>query len=115
MKQKYFYSHLIETSVVSLELGEMDLNPEERVHLISLVESQLHHVILDTVLSELSEEDKKIFLQHLSLDNHDKIWGHLKGRIENIEEKIKKAAEELKKELHQDIRASLKESKRLKK
>lgn len=115
MKQKYFYSHIIETSIISLELGKMDLAPSERVHLVSLVESQLHHVILDIVLSELSEEDKKIFLQHLSLDNHDKIWEHLKNRIENIEEKIKKAAEELKKELHKDIMASLKESKRVKK
>lgn len=115
MKQKYFYSHIVETSVVSLELGEMDLNPEERVHLISLVESQLHHIILDTVLSELSEEDKKIFLQHLSLDNHDKIWEHLKSKIESIEDKIKKVAEELKKELHKDIMASLKEAKRSKK
>lgn len=115
MKQKYFYSHIVETSIISLELGEMDLAPSERVHLVSLVESQLHHAILDIVLSELSEEDKKIFLQHLSLDNHDKIWGHLKSKIKNIEDKIKKAAEELKKELHQDIKASLKASKRLKK
>lgn len=115
MKQKYFYSHIVETSIISLELGKMDLAPSERVHLVSLVESQLHHAILDIVLSELSEEDKKIFLQHLSLDNHDKIWGHLKSKIKNIEEKIKKAAEELKRELHQDIRLSLKEEKRLKK
>lgn len=115
MKQKYFYSHIVETSIISLELGEMDLASSERAHLVSLVESQLHHAILDTILSELSEEDKKTFLKHLSLDNHDKIWGHLKSRIENIEDKIKKAAEELKKELHKDIMTSLKESKRLKK
>lgn len=115
MKQKYFYSHIVETSIISLELGEMDLASSERVHLVSLVESQLHHAILDTVLSELSEEDKKIFLQHLSLDNHDKIWEHLKSKIENIKEKIKKVAEELKKELRKDIMASLKEAKRSKK
>lgn len=101
---KYFYSHLIETSTLSLELAEMDLTREERIHLISLVESQLHHTVLDAVLSELSEEDKKVFLKHLTLDDHDKIWGLLTSKVENIEEKIKKAAENLKKELHKDIK-----------
>ncbi|MBI3069833.1 MAG: hypothetical protein HYY87_00830 [Candidatus Levybacteria bacterium] len=115
MKQKYFYSHIVETSIISLELGEIDLAPSERVHLVSLVESQLHHAILDTILSELSEGDKKKFLGHLTFDDHDKIWVHLKGKIENIEEKIKRVAEELKKELHKDIMASLKEAKKSKK
>ncbi|MBI2074370.1 MAG: hypothetical protein HYT83_00860 [Candidatus Levybacteria bacterium] len=104
MKRKHFYSHLVETSVISLELGDMNLSQDERVELVSLAESQLHHVITDTILSELSEEDKLVFLQHLHSDQHDKIWELLNEKIENIEEKIKKSAEELKKELHKDIR-----------
>ncbi len=104
MKKKYFYSHLIETSTLSLELGEIELSPEERVHLISLVDSQMHHTILDTVLSELSEHDKKIFLHFLSIDDQTKIWEHLNKKVGNIEEKIKKAVEVLKKELHKDIK-----------
>ncbi len=100
---KHFYSHLIETSHISLELGDMDLSQEERVHLISLVESNLHHTILDAVLSELSEEDKKIFLHHAAHDKHEKTWELLNEKVDNIEEKIKKAAKALKKELHEDI------------
>lgn len=103
MGKKYFYSHLIETSTLSLELGDIELLPEERVHLISLVDSQLHHTILDTVLSELSEDDKKIFLHFLAIDDQAKIWEHLNKKVNNIEEKIKKAVEDLKKELHKDI------------
>ncbi len=100
---KHFYSHIIETSSISLELGNMDLSKDERIHLISLMEATMHNVILDVILSELSEEDKKIFLTHLSTNNHDKIWEHLKKKINNIEEKIRKAAEELKDELYKDI------------
>jgi len=102
--QKYFYSNLIDTTSITLELAEMDLTQEERVHLVSLVESNIHHAILDIVLSELSEEDKKEFLNHLTSDNHDKVWELLNSKVEHIEDKIKVAAQELKKELHKDIR-----------
>lgn len=104
MNKKHFYSHIIETSLVSLELGDMNLTNKERIHLISLVDSQLHQTVIETILSELKEEDKKIFLHHLLFDNHDKIWELLNRRVENIEEKIKKAAEDLKKELHKEIK-----------
>ena len=108
---KHFYSHIIETSTLTLELGEMDLSKEERRHLIDLAENNIHHAILDAILSELSEENKKIFLSHLAAEDHDKVWKHLRKNIDNIEEKIKKTAEDLKKELHKDI----KEAKKIKK
>lgn len=101
---RHFYSHIIETSTLSIELGEMDLSKEERRHLIELAENNIHHAILDAILSELSEENKKIFLSHLASEQHDKIWQHLRENIDNIEEKIKKTAEDLKKELHTDIK-----------
>ena len=102
--KKHFYSHIIDTSILSLELAEMNLTSAERIHLISLIDSNIHHTVLDLVLSELSESDKKIFLTHLAEKNHDKIWKLLKEKTKNIEEKIKKAAEYLKKELHKDIK-----------
>ena len=101
---KHFYSHIIETATLSIELGEMDLSKEERRHLIELAENNIHHAILDTILSELSEENKRVFLSHLTSDDHDKIWDHLRKNIKNIEKKIKKTAEDLKKELHKDIK-----------
>src|SRR5258708_21254412 len=103
-KGKHFYSHLVDTSTISLEIGNMELKKEERVHLLSLAESNIHHAIMDAILSELNEEDKKKFIEHLNIDNHDEIWKLLTGKIDNVEEKIKKAAEDLKKELHKDIK-----------
>jgi hypothetical protein len=62
MQKKQFYSHIVETSSISLTLADMELTSDERKELIGLVELNLHKTILDLVLSELSEEDKKQFL-----------------------------------------------------
>ena len=106
--KKYFYTHIIDTSTLSLELGDMDLTPKERMHLISLIDSNIHHEVLDLILSELNPMDKKTFLMHLASEDHDKVWKFLNEKVENIEEKIKKAADELKKELHKDIKEAKK-------
>lgn len=105
-----FYSHIIETSTISLALGEMDLSQDERKHLIALVDENLHHAILDAVLSELSEKDKKEFMELLAENEEDneKVWKMLSERIDHIEDKIKKTAEDLKTELHKDIEESKK-------
>lgn len=101
---KYFYSHLIEIDSIILELDKMNLNEEEKLHLAQVVDSTIHHTILDALLSELSESDKKVFIKHLNSGNHDRIWEFLNDKIEGLEDKIKKAAEDLKKELHRDLR-----------
>jgi len=103
MSKGHFYEQVIETSQISLELGSMSLSGEERRELTVLVSKNIHAVVLDTVLSELSGEDKKTFLRNLSENNHEKIWQHLKIKINKIEEKIKKSVEETKKELLEDI------------
>lgn len=108
----HFYSHIVETSSVSLALGEMELTKDERRHLVSLVEENLHHAILESVLSELSEKDKQEFLVLLATDEHDKIWKLLKDRVDHIEDKIRQTAEDLKKELHKDIEDSHKINKK---
>lgn len=101
--KKRFYSHIIELDSIIVRLDDLGLSNEERLHLLTLIESNLDHVILDAILSELNEEEKKLFLKAVASENHDEIWKLLKKRVENIEQKIIKAAEDLKKELHQDL------------
>lgn len=105
---KYFYSHLIEIESIVLELDQLDLSKEQKVHLANLVDSSLHHTILDAVLSELTPEDKKVFLNYLKVGEHSQIWQFLNSKIEQVEEKIKKAAEDLKLELHKDLKEAKK-------
>jgi DNA-directed RNA polymerase sigma subunit (sigma70/sigma32) len=104
MKHKHFYTHLVENTDITLELAELDLTADERVHLLSLVEANIHTTVVDTILSELPEEEKKVFLKNLALDDHEKTLNHLKEKISGVEEKIKNSAANIKKELKENIR-----------
>src|SRR5476651_1490853 len=106
MQTKHFYTNLVETSDITLEIAQMDLTPDQRVHLISLMEANIHSVIVKKVLSELEHEDKKIFLKNIMQNDHNKTWEHLKNKSLGIEERIKLAIEALKKELLKDIKDS---------
>jgi hypothetical protein len=101
--KKHFYSHIIEIDSIFITLDLMDMKTEEREDLVTIVESSVHHVVIDTVLTQLSEEDKKMFLSHLVADKHDDIWTLLKEKTRSIEKKILKAVENFKKDIHKDI------------
>ncbi len=103
MKNKFFYSDLIKTTDISVKLTEINLSEDEKTHLISLVEANIHSTVIDTVLSELSKEDKKIFLQNLVSNDHEKTWEHLRSRIGKTEDKITKAIGKLKEDLIKDL------------
>lgn len=103
---KHFFSHLLEVDDLHAELENLEMTDEEKIHVIKLIDESIHHTILDAILSELSEDDKKAFLSHLDSDNHDKIWEFVNNKIDNIEDKIKKAAEDIKKELHHDLKST---------
>jgi len=93
-----------------MKIQELDASMDEKKHLEDLAEANLHHTILDTVLNELSEEDKRKFLEHVSTGEHEKLWEHLKEKVEDIEVKVKKTAASFTKELHKDIENAKKES-----
>jgi Neuraminidase (sialidase) len=103
MKGKHFYSHLIEIHEIYLSLTEMDLSDQERSHLVSLAEANIHATVINTVLPDLSEEDKKIFLKNLVSNNHEETWKHLLSKAQDIESKMHQSLKELKKELLKDI------------
>ena len=103
--KKHFYSHLVDDGALTLELEALELDKEEQEELQEMISANLHHAILEAILDELSEEDKIIFLQHMAHNNHDKVWEHLKVKIENIEDKIKATADSLMEELERDIQS----------
>ena len=103
MSKVLFYSHLIEMDSIIIELDKMDLSISEKKHLINLADKSLHNTILDTVLSELSESDKRAFVTKVTFEENEKIWEFLNNKIDKIEDKLIKVISDLKKELHQDI------------
>lgn len=104
MQKKHFFSHLVEFESIYLALEGMSLSVAEKERLVQIVDSSLRHVVMDAILSELAESDKRVFLKHVAMGDHEKIWEFLNGKVDNIEGKIKSAAEGLKKELHEDIK-----------
>lgn len=99
-----FYSHLIEINIVYAELDSVEMSKEEKARLKELIASNVHHLVIDTVLSNLSLENKKIFLKHLATDDHNEVWKHLTSNIKGIEGKIKKIGKEIKEEFIDDIK-----------
>lgn len=104
MSKTFFYSNLVEIESIIVELDKLDLSDEQKIHLASLIDSSLHHTVLDAILSELPSHDKRVFLAHLKENDHGKIWQFLNEKVDHIEDKIKKAAEDLKIELHKDLK-----------
>lgn len=103
-KTNYFYSHLIELDSIFAELENLELSGEEREELAELAHVQVHQAVVDRILSHLSDVDKKRFLELMILGEDEKIWEHLRDKVEKIDDKIKDAAKQIKVELKADIK-----------
>jgi hypothetical protein len=102
--KKHFFSHLVAVDELHIELDNLEMSDDQKEEVKKLLDESIYHTVLEAILMELSDEDKKIFLTHLLEDDHGKIWEFVNGKVENIEDKIVKAAEDIKKELHSDIK-----------
>jgi hypothetical protein len=101
--KKYFYSHIITIDTLTIHLDSLDLSKEEKEELIDLADEQLHHAIIDKILSELQEEDKRHVLSVMAQNDHDVTWKIITEKVPNAEEIVRKVAEELMGELKADI------------
>lgn len=101
---KKFYSHLIEIESLTIELESLDLEDHEKHQLAQLVDSNIHNVVMDTILSKLSEGDKRKFAEIVLTDDSKKIWDFLNEKTDGVEKDIKKAASDFKKKLHEDVK-----------
>ncbi|MEK7558730.1 MAG: hypothetical protein AAB521_00320 [Patescibacteria group bacterium] len=104
MKKKYFYSHLVNIKILIIELDSLSLSSSEKEELIELAHKNIHHEVMDTIASDLENEDKKKFLELVEEGEHEKVWLHIKEKTKNVEEKIKQAVDQIRKELIEDIK-----------
>lgn len=107
---KKFYSHLIEIETVTTELDSIDLADHEKHELAQLLDSNIHNVVMDAILSKLSDEDKRKFAEVATADDHKKVWEFLNEKTTDIESEIKKAAQDFKKQLKEDIEEAKKKN-----
>ncbi len=104
-----FYSELIQIESVIIAMDELDLKDEHKSHLSKLVDSTVHHTIMELILSKLSKSDQVEFVKLYNQDPHNReIIKFLNSKVAGIDQEIKQAAVKLKNELHEDIRESSK-------
>lgn len=107
MSDLYFYSHLINFDDIHNKLMLIDAADEERQELLKILESTIHHTVIDILLTELPDEHKTVFMAHLSDNNHDKIWALITEHVDNPEDKITQTYSRLKEDVLTDILESL--------
>lgn len=100
---KHFYTHLVNIESITIKLNGLKLSQKEKEHLLTLIHTNIHAVVLDTVLSHIPRDDKKHFLTTLEKGDHDKIWEFLNKRSVNMREIIKKSTKSLIQEMEKDI------------
>lgn len=107
---KKFYTHLVEIDSLIIELDSMNMEDHQKHELAHLLDSNIHNVVMDAILSKLPEKDKREFALLATDKDHAKVWKFLNEKSEDIESEIKKAAADMKKKLHEDIKEAKKKN-----
>jgi len=103
---KHFYHHIVQIDTIHIALSDLDLEPHEREQLVTIAQTNIHHSVIDTILSELTNDDKKTFLILVAHEEpkQNEIWDFLNLKVDQAESKIKKTIDELVKSMHEDIK-----------
>lgn len=106
---KIFYDHLVVREEIIAELDKHVIAVEEREELVQLVDENLHHHVLDVILSSLPVEKHEEFLVRFHNTPFDeRLLDYLKEMDKDIEEKITEVAKKVKSELLAEIKRAKK-------
>ena len=105
----YLFKEHIKIESLLIELEELDFSADEKMHLARLIDSSLHLTILDEILSNLNDEDKRLFLKKLHENSQkEELINFLNSKIEKIDQKIRSIADQLIIQMHKDIKEAKK-------
>ncbi len=101
----HFYAHIYDPEDIRNQLEVLDINDHEKEHLTIIIQSTLHHAVIDIILEELHDDHKHVFMKHITDENHDDTWSFIEENIDDPETKIRSAIEGVTNELLEDIKA----------
>lgn len=108
---KIFYDHLTISEEITVELDKYKLDHQEREEIIQLVDENIHHRVLDIILTHLPKEKHHDFLTKFHSAPHDSnLLAYLKKEVENIEEFIICEAKKVKAEILREFKRAQKTS-----
>ncbi|KKU55891.1 hypothetical protein A3H89_02435 [Candidatus Amesbacteria bacterium RIFCSPLOWO2_02_FULL_48_11] len=105
---KIFYDHLVIREDITAVLDSYDLDPVEREELVGLIDSHLHHHILNIILNHLPKSHHADFISRVIAAPHDtQILEFVRSKVSvDIEEEIKSHAAKIKTDLLSEIHKS---------
>ncbi len=105
---KLFFDHLIEFEEVEIELNGLDISSEEKKELEQLVDSMVHHRVIDRILTHLPRHHHAEFIDRFHKAPYDpKLLSWINQKIEaTVEKHVKDEIKKLKQEILEDIHSS---------
>lgn len=105
MKRKTFFSHLLDTDQLIMLVERYLEVEEEKLEILDMIDSTLHHRVMDRVLHELDEGHHEIFIAEYSRDPGDEeLLFFLKKHIPDIEDVIRSESKSTQASLFEDIK-----------
>jgi len=105
MRKKVFFSHLIEVDPLIMLVEEILQAEKEKLEILDMIDSTLHHRIVDRILQELDEQHHEIFMHEYSQNpSNEEILVFLKKQIPDIEKVICNEAQLTQASLFEDIK-----------
>ncbi len=105
MKRKTFFSHLINTDQLIMLVEKLLEIEEEKLEILDMIDSILHHRVIHKILEELDDKHHEIFMAEYSKNpGNEELLIFLKKHIPDIEEKIRSESESVQDSLFEDIK-----------
>lgn len=102
---KSFYQNFVNLELFHQEFDRLGLSPEEREELFKILEEIYVQRLIDRVLDELPNEEKKKFMKILIKKAELDMIEFLREKVEDVENKLKKEVETLTAELLLEVKS----------
>lgn len=99
-----FYERFIEIKPLEVEIASLEISEEEKNNLHFMIAELLHHHTLETILDQLSEEDKQLFLEAVNQNQEMTIATLLKDKVKNYEKVLKDKLHQVRDDIIEEIR-----------
>ncbi|MFH1749996.1 MAG: hypothetical protein ABH837_03870 [bacterium] len=105
MRRKTFFSHLLDTDQLIMMVERLLEIEEEKLEILDMIDSTLHHRVIDKVLDELDDRHHELFMTEYSRDpGNEELLYFLKKHIPDIEDKIQLESKATQSSLFEDIK-----------